>query len=423
MRLGMVSGSSSCVSVEGTELGMASSGFGNLAAGHPRRLYLAVIEIARSSIPRQAAPITIERIAMQHHPLLRRWRIALGIAGLTLTALGVSTARQERSATRILVLYDMEGASGVLSGALFDPARPDSFAIGRASLIDDVNAVIAGLYDGGATDVVVENGHGYGGDSLVPRDRLDRRASIIRSHLHPYVSSPPRGAPGYIADPPRPPYDAVVTVAMHDKPMSGGFSPHTLGLGISPIVDGKAVTETELVGYNFGTWGIPVIFSSGDDRLRATLAAAMPWVEYVVVKRITTPTVAEALPATDVRRQLHDGALRAARAVQRSGRMKVMRLEPGSRAGLLPSYPLMLPPGMGSLPGIEKHGDTVTFAASDYRAAFWGMFVLQRIARALSIERGFEELGRDSVGRALQRRIIDSAFARGAAFEAGKWKP
>ena len=360
---------------------------------------------------------------MQHHRLLRRGRVTLGIAAVALTILGASAGHDRQPAGRILVIYDMEGASGVLSGATMDPAVPDSFAKGRASLIDDVNAVIAGLFDGGATHVDVENSHGYGGDSLVPRDRLDRRAGIIREHLHPYVSSPPRGRPGYVADPPRPPYDAVVTVAMHDKPMSGGFSPHTLGAGIGPIIDGRVVTETELVGYNFGTWGIPIIFSSGDDRLRASLAAAMPWVEYVVTKRITAPTVAEPLPAADVRRAMHDGAVRATQALQQSGRMKVMRLGPGFRAGLLPSFPLLLPPGIGSLPGIEKHGDSVTFVASNYRDAFWGMFVLQRIARAFSNERAFEELDNDSAGRAMRKRIIDSTFARGGAFEAGTWRP
>jgi hypothetical protein len=30
--------------------------------------------------------------------------------------------------------------------------------------------------------------------------------------------------------------------------LSGGFAPHTLGAGISPIIDGPAVTETQLVG-------------------------------------------------------------------------------------------------------------------------------------------------------------------------------
>jgi D-amino peptidase len=369
---------------------------------------------------------------MQNRPSLRHAIVTLGIVGLALAIIGASTIARARDGkpasqapVRILLLYDMEGASGVLSGATFDPAFPDSFAVGRASLIDDVNTVIAGIFAGGATQVDVENTHGFGSDSLVPRDRLDKRAGIITQErrVEPYVSSPPHGFPGYIADPPRPPYDAVVTVAMHDKPMSGGFAPHTLGGGISPIIDGRTATETQLVGYNFGTWGIPVVFSSGDDRLRTTLTTSMPWVEYAVVKHITAPTVVAPLPIDDVRRALRDGATRAVRALREPGRMKVMRLDAPFRAGLLPSYPLLLPNGMGSLPEIEKRGDTVTFVANDYRSAFWGMFVLQRIARALSIERSFAELARDSVGKAIQQRMVDSVFARAAAFEAGKWKP
>jgi D-aminopeptidase len=305
-----------------------------------------------------------------------------------------------------------------------NPALPDSFAKGRASLIDDVNTVIGGLFDGGATQVDVENTHGAGGDTLVPRDGLDKRAGVtIRESLHPYVPGPPAGRPGYTPNPPRPPYDGVVTVGMHDKPMSRGFSPHTIGAGVSPIIGGQAMTETQLVGYNFGTWGIPVIFSSGDDRLRATLATAMPWVEYAVVKRVTAPTIVEPISAEIVRRDLRDAAARAARALHQPGRMKAMRLDPPFRAGLLPSYPLSLPGGMGTLPGMEKHGDTVTFAATDYRAAYWGMFVLQRIARAFAMEALFNELGQDSVGKVIQQRALDSLFARSEAFEAGTWKP
>src|SRR5512138_1639390 len=202
---------------------------------------------------------------MRHEIWVRRSAAALGITGLAFILLAASTgddappsvpaiAHGGQPPVRIVLLYDMEGASGVLSGATMDPAKPDSFAKGRASVVDDVNTVIAGLFDGGATQVDVENTHGYGGDSLVPRDRLDKRAGIVTGHLQPYVPGPPPGRPGYTPEPPRPPYDAVVTVAMHDKPMSGGFSPHTLGAGISPIIDGKAVTETQLVGYNFGTW-------------------------------------------------------------------------------------------------------------------------------------------------------------------------
>ena len=349
------------------------------------------------------------------------------IAGVAIAAYEPTRAAMRPSMAapnRVLLLYDMEGASGVLSGATMNPAQPDSFAIGRASVIDDVNAVVAGLFDAGVTRVDVENTHGAGGDSLVPRDRLDKRVNIVtRKGQDPYVFGTPNlQQPGTWNEMPRPQYDAVVTVAMHDKPMSGGFSPHTMGGGISPIIDGRAVTETELVGYNFGTVGTPVIFASGDDRLRATLADAMPWLEYVVVKRITAPTIATPLATDQVRRALHDGAVRAVRIVAEPRGARVMRLPPEFRAGLLPSYPLLLPPGIGSLPGMQKRGDTVTFVSKDYRSAFWGIFVLQRIAAAFSAERTFRELAlsRDS---AVYTRAMDSVFVRAAAFEAGKWRP
>jgi D-aminopeptidase len=305
-----------------------------------------------------------------------------------------------------------------------DPAKPDSFAVGRASLIDDVNAVIGGLFDAGVTLVEVENTHGDGGDSLVPRDRLDKRATMMtgkRAHSA-YVMGPATGEQTGFWNDVRPPYDAVVTVGMHDKPLSGGFSPHTIGMGISPIIDGRAVTETELVGYNFGTVGIPVIFASGDDRLRSTLASAMPWVEYAAVKRITAPTVAAPIATDEVRRALHDGAARAVRALAEPGRARVMRLPAEFRAGLLPSYPLLLPPGLGTLPGFQKHGDTVTFVAKDYRSAFWAIFALQRIGAAFSAERSFRELAK-SPDSAVYRRAVDSMWTRAEAFEAGKWRP
>ncbi|HEX6053180.1 MAG TPA: M55 family metallopeptidase, partial [Gemmatimonadaceae bacterium] len=225
-----------------------------------------------------------------------------------------------------------------------NPAMPDSFAIGRSSVVNDVNAVVAGLFEAGVAQVDVKNIHGTGGDTLVPRDRLDRRARIVtgeRANTAYVMASPNPEQPGGWSVP-TPAYDAVVTVAMHDKPMSGGFSPHTLGSGISPIIDGRAVTETELVGFNFGTVGIPVIFASGDDRLRSTLADAMPWLEYVVVKRMTAPTDVTPLATDLVRRALQDGAARAVRALSNPGRMRVMRLPSEFRAGLLPSYPLLL---------------------------------------------------------------------------------
>lgn len=367
--------------------------------------------------------------------LRKRAEKAIGLVGLAIAAVAVVAMRQGTARTteasaaqapvRILVFYDMEGASGVVSDATMDRAQRDSFAVGRLSVIDDVAAVVAGLFDGGATQVDVEGSHGgFGDTTLVPRAHLDPRAGMLYGSqaLHPYALGPNPLQPGYERPVARPPYDAVVTVAMHDKPMSGGFSPHVLGMGISPIFEGRAVTETELIGYNFGAVGIPVIFGSGDDRLRTTLATAMPWVEYAVVKRVTSPTVVAPLPPAQTRQVLREGAAEAVRALRQPNRFRLLTLPPTFRAGLLPSYPLLLPPGMGNLPTFERRGDTVTFAATDYRAAYWGMFVLQRIARAFSVERAFSEVAqsRDS---AVVNRVMDSLVTRAAAFEAGRWRP
>lgn len=308
----------------------------------------------------------------------------------------------------------MEGASGVVDGQTMDPSDPAAFARGRASLIGDVNAVIAGLFDGGATAVDVKNAHGYGGDSLVPRDRLDERANIVSgSRLHPY--DPEVGLAEFG-------YHGVVTVAMHDGPRSGGFSPHTIGIGTSPVINGATVTETGLIGYAYGTADIPVILSSGDDRLQATLAAAMPWVEYAVVKRVTTPTVVASLPPEQARRALRSAAEQAVRRLAEPGRMRVMRLTAPFRAGLLPSYPNSWPL-LGTLPGLERHGDTVTFVTSSYHAAYQGFFVLQRIARAFGAQDVLEFLQRRPELRGALKEANDSVMAQWMAFEQGKWKP
>jgi D-aminopeptidase len=93
----------------------------------------------------------------------------------------------------------MEGASGVLGGPTMDPGTPDSLAIGRSSVINDVTAVVADLFEAGVAQVDVKNVHGTGGDTLVPRDRLDRRARIVtgeRTNTDHVMASPNPEQPG-----------------------------------------------------------------------------------------------------------------------------------------------------------------------------------------------------------------------------------
>ena len=222
-------------------------------------------------------------------------------------------ARDTDGLTRVLVLHDMEGLSGQQDPDTFRFSKPGPYAAGREFLVGDVNAVIAGLFDGGADEVHVVDGHGSGNpepDLLL--DQLDPRASMIFRD-EPFRQYLDLVEPGV--------YDAVAVVGMHAKTGSGGFASHTYTLGIEMRLNDRAITETELVGFSFGRAGTPVIFASGDDRLAKDLET-MPWIEFVTVKKATSASTAEPRPVDEARAELHDGAQRA---IQNRDQAKVMK--------------------------------------------------------------------------------------------------
>jgi D-aminopeptidase len=217
-------------------------------------------------------------------------------------------------------------------------------------------------------------------------------------------------------------YQAVATVAQHDKPLSGGFSAHTIMGGASPIFDGSTVTETELIGYAHGTAGIPVIFSSGDDHLERTLRIAMPWIEYVTVKKVSSSGV-EVLPAERVRAELRAGAARAMRGLQIPGRMRPMRLTPPIRAGVVFTFPLRPSPYIDGFPGLQQRGDTLTFVAADYPTAIRGILAVIFVGVASSDGYLLDLVARTPVGGRLVSEAMDTLMSQQEAFENGKWKP
>lgn len=352
----------------------------------------------------------------RYRRLAIRTTISFGVLALASDPPSIAAqAGARRPELRILLFYDMEGASGITRGAMFDSRVPETYATGREFLTRDVNSVVAGLFEGGATAVDVFNSHGSGGDTLVSRDRLDPRARIL-SRPNPQLAYDPASGLGDSG------YAAVVAVAMHDKPRSGGFSPHAVRIGTTPVVNGVGIGETELVAYAVGVAGIPMILASGDDVLGRSLTRTMPWLEYVAVKR-TTGEAVDPLPAAEAEARLRLAATRAVRALGEPGRMRPMRAATPIRAGVLPSYPAWIPPALGDLPGIEMRGDTATFVVADYPSAYRGIRLLMRLAANSAEGLMVDELRRTAEGRRLAREAMDSVMARWAAFERGRWEP
>lgn len=311
---------------------------------------------------------------------------------------------------RVLVYHDMEGLTGQSDPNTFRFAHLERYAVGRTYLTGDVNAVVAGLFEGGADEVHIVDGHGSGNpqpDLLL--DELDERAQLVsRDELFDaYVDLTEAGV-----------YDAVAVVGMHAKTGSGGFASHTYTLGIDFVVNGMSVTETEVVGYSWGRVGVPVIFASGDDRLAADLSGPMPWVEMVTVKTATSASTAEPRPVEEARSDLRAGARRAMEGYRDAS---AMRLEEPVAAQLhaVPPADLSMLEGV---PGISYADQRVTFTADDFRRAYDGLVELVTVARG-GYASVMGETGRSMAGPAFGPTYSDALFDRWLDFESGRWLP
>lgn len=309
---------------------------------------------------------------------------------------------------RVLVYHDMEGLTGQSDPNTFRFAHPERYAVGRQYLTGDVNAVVAGLFEGGADEVHIVDGHGSGNpqpDLLL--DELDPRAELVSrdEQFDAYVDLLEAGR-----------YDAVAVVGMHAKTGSAGFASHTYTLGIDFVLNGMAVTETEIVGYSWGRVGVPVIFASGDDRLAADLEGPMPWVEFVTVKTATSASSANPRPVDEARADLTAGA---ARALQGYESAQAMRLAEPVTAQLHAVPPANLAV-LANVPGIDYEDQRVTFETSDFRGAYDGLVGLVAVART-GYSSVMSETGRAMAGPAFGPQYSDALFARWLDFESGRW--
>jgi len=214
---------------------------------------------------------------------------------------------------RIYLMTDMEGVAGVLD---FDwLARHESLAEDLLTL--EVNAAIAGLYDGGATSVLVVDGHGSGG---INPALLDGRAELLRG----WGSSSPW--PLHLDEG----FDALAFVGQHAKAGTEyAHMAHTQSLSyVDLTINGISIGEFGQLVMCASELGIRTIFGSGDLALTKEAAALVPGIETVSVKRGLSPGAGDELDEdayrrknrgaihlspVEARRRIQEGAARAAR--------------------------------------------------------------------------------------------------------------
>src|SRR5947208_1279043 len=76
---------------------------------------------------------------------------------IALLVAGVANAQKQK--LKVYISADMEGIGGVITDVQADP-KGHEYEKFRRLMTEEVNAAIAGAYDAGATEVLVNDGHG-----------------------------------------------------------------------------------------------------------------------------------------------------------------------------------------------------------------------------------------------------------------------
>jgi D-amino peptidase len=311
---------------------------------------------------------------------------------------------------KILLYYDMEGVSGIKDLREISYRNKEYYEPAREVLTSDVNAVVEGLFAGGAHEVHIVDAHGSGNpEPDILLDKLDKRAKMIFKD---------KRFRGYIDLVEKDVYDAVAVVCMHASTGGGGFAAHTYDAGLDWIINDKSINETEIITYAWGQVGVPLIFAAGDDKLKEQLSY-MTWLQYVTVKFAKGHSDAEPRPADEVYKDLKASAQQA---VKHSGKWKAIKLTLPVKAQLR-----VVPPAelsfLEGIPGINYKDNTVTFEAATYQEAYDGIQSLIGVAVIGHRFLLFEVVEKRDDAEAINKDYIKLLYKRWSDVEDGKWTP
>ncbi len=217
---------------------------------------------------------------------------------------------------RVLVSADMEGVSGVVHPDDVEPGTP-SYAEFRHVMTADVNAAVAGLFDAGASQVVVNDAHYTMRNLVVPE--LDPRVSYIRG------SQKPLGMiEGLLAVDGTPAVDALAFVGYHAGAGQPGVLAHChLGSSITGVrFGGEVMSEGRMNAAVAAEFGVPLVLVTGDDVTCGEADGYAPGAATAQVKRAISRYTAEVEPLGVAATRIREAATRGLSAPPAPARVR-----------------------------------------------------------------------------------------------------
>jgi D-amino peptidase len=240
--------------------------------------------------------------------------------------------------TKIYVLCDMEGTSG-----LWRPEQVQrensAYAEGRELLCADVNAAIAGAFDGGADAVVACDTHGGGPNFLL--EKMDPRATYETPAMGSLMPGLDRSFAGLI-------------LTGHHA-MAGtlnGFLDHTMDSGswYNYYINGRKVGEIGIETAFAGHFDVPLIMVTGDEAACAEGRRQFPGIVTAAVKVGLGRNKARCMHPERARELIR---AKAAEAVKKAERLRPWKIKlPATLA--LEVYRSDQADGTAARPGVER---------------------------------------------------------------------
>lgn len=260
---------------------------------------------------------------------------------------------------KILIATDMEGITGVVN---WDQVTPGHFEYARFRKIytAEVNAAIQGAFEGGATEIIVTDGHDEGYNILL--EELDSRA-----RLNSGLATAPLSMMQGIDESP----DGVIFLGYHARAGSTlGVLDHTWNESILNVwLNEILVGEFGLNGALAGHFGVPVILVTGDQTACAQTADLFGDLERVVVKQASGRSSALCLPLEASQVAVRQGAERAVARLRDGGVPRPWSPEPPIRVTVEFRKSDQGDRAM-RYPGSQRDGTRVEVTVADMPAAY-----------------------------------------------------
>src|SRR5712691_402074 len=206
---------------------------------------------------------------------------------------------------KLFLSTDFEGTSGIVAWEQIIDGSAE-YEQGRHLLTDEVNAVINGAAEGGATEFVVNDSHHYM-RNLHPQDLRGHATLITGRHKPLYMME------GLDAS-----FDGVCFISYHGSiGAEHAVLSHTYNPGAiwEVRINGEVVGESGINALVAAHYSVPIIFVSGDEATIQEAEIIAPNAEKVIVKQSIGRFAAVNLHPTVACDMLREGARKAAQKV------------------------------------------------------------------------------------------------------------